>query len=198
VRHKYANIIKAVGHGMITGGRILLRDKVMEDARADYAWETDPELARLDATSPTRASFSRYRQEYAEELRTPYYSSRRFAICTLDGKHIGNCAYYNISEKDGETELGIMIGDRTFWNKGYGKDVICALLDHIFENVQMQRVYLKTLASNYRAQKCFAKSGFKPYVRLVKNGHDFLFMEVYRNDWLEAKEQQRVKETETA
>jgi RimJ/RimL family protein N-acetyltransferase len=172
---------------MINGKKIVLRDKTLDDARADYGWETDPELARLDATSPIRAPFSRYRLDYDEELRNPYSASRRFAIDTLDGKHIGNCAYYNISEKNGETELGIMIGDRDYWNKGYGTDVIQSLLAHIFGNTGMDRVYLKTLASNYRAQNCFLKSGFKPYVRLVKNGHDFLFMEIFRKEWAAAR-----------
>ncbi|OGO39960.1 MAG: hypothetical protein A2147_04645 [Chloroflexi bacterium RBG_16_57_8] len=172
---------------MINGSRIVLREKALEDARSDYTWETDPELARLDATTPIKAPFSRYRLDYAEELRNPYSASRRFAIDTLDGKHIGNCAYYNISETNGETELGIMIGDRDYWNKGYGRDVVCTLLAHIFDNTRLDRVYLKTLASNYRAQNCFLKSGFKPYVRLVKNSHDFLFMEIFRREWETAR-----------
>ena len=172
---------------MISGRKIVLRDKTIEDARDDYTWECDPELARLDATSPVKCSFARYRSDYAEELRIPYSSSCRFAIDTLDGKHIGNCAYYNISERNGETELGIMIGDREYWNKGYGVDVINTLLAHIFESTQLKRVYLKTLATNYRAQTSFRRAGFKPYVRLVRDGHDFLFMEIYRREW--AKQQ---------
>jgi RimJ/RimL family protein N-acetyltransferase len=169
---------------MITGKKTILREKSIDDVSSDYAWETDPELARLDATSPVKTPFGRYRVDYAEELRNPYYASRRFAIDTPDGKHIGNCAYYNISEENGETEMGIMIGDRSYWSKGYGTDVVTTLLAYIFDNTGLNRVYLKTLASNYRAQHCFLKSGFKPYVRLVKNGHDFLFMEIYRKEWL--------------
>lgn len=169
---------------VINGNRIVLRDKTLEDARDDYTWECDPELARLDATSPVKCTFARYRSDYAEELRIHYSASCRFAIDTIDGKHIGNCAYYNISERNGETELGIMIGDREYWNKGYGVDVITALLGHIFQNTQLRRVYLKTLANNYRAQTSFRRAGFKPYVRLIRDGHDFLFMEVFRDDWI--------------
>ncbi len=169
---------------MINGSKIVLRDKTLDDAKNDYTWESDPELAQLDATSPVKYPFARYRSNYGEELRNPYSASCRFAIDTLDGKHIGNCAYYNISERNGETELGIMIGDRDYWNKGYGVDVLSALLAHIFENTPLKRVYLKTLADNYRAQSCFRKSGFKPYVRLVRDGHDFLFMEIHRREWV--------------
>ena len=174
---------------MINGNRVVLRDKTIDDARNDYTWESDPELARLDATSPISYSFARYRSNYGEELRNPYAASCRFAIDTLDGKHIGNCAYYNINERNGETELGIMIGDRDYWNKGYGVDVLATLLAHIFETTRLKRVYLKTLADNYRAQSCFRKSGFKPYVRLVRDGHDFLFMEINRREWVRMAEE---------
>jgi RimJ/RimL family protein N-acetyltransferase len=169
---------------MIKGNRIILRDKSIEDVINDYKWETDPELAALDATIPVKLPFGKYKQDYTEEIRHPYFASCRFAIETIDGKHIGNCAYYHISERIGETELGIMIGDKEYWNQGFGVDVVSTLLNYIFENTALKRVYLKTLASNYRAQTCFRKSGFKPYVRLVRDGYDFLFMEIYRREWL--------------
>lgn len=174
------------GNKVISGTKINLREKRLDDAEMDYKWESDPELARLDATSPVTMPFSRYRIDYAEELQEHYTASHRFAIETKDGKHIGNCAYYNINERHGDTELGIMIGDRNFWDKGYGTDIISTLLDHIFENTRLKRVYLKTLATNYRAQACFQKVGFKPYVRMMKDGHDFLFMEIYRSQWAAA------------
>jgi [ribosomal protein S5]-alanine N-acetyltransferase len=169
---------------MIKGNHIILRDKSINDVQDDYKWETDPELATLDATVPVKLPFNRYKVDYAEEIRNPYFASCRFGIDTLDGKHIGNCAYYHISERAGETELGIMIGERKYWNQGYGVDVVSTLINHIFEHTALKRVYLKTLATNYRAQTCFRKAGFKPYVRLVRDGYDFLFMEIYRREWL--------------
>jgi RimJ/RimL family protein N-acetyltransferase len=183
---------------LITGKAVVLRDKTMEDAPDDFRWESDPELARLDATSPVSCTFARYLADYAEELRNPFTTSCRFGVDTPEGKHIGNCAYYNISERHSETEFGIMIGDRDYWNKGYGVDIITTLLDHIFENTRMKRVYLKTLADNYRAQRCFRKSGFKPYVRLVRDGHDFLFMEIFRREWLMARTEARKTDSEHA
>lgn len=188
-------MVKTQRHVTITGKNVVLREKVLEDAKNDFKWESDPELAHLDATSPVSCSFARYCSDYAEELRNPYSASCRFAIDTLEGKHIGNCAYYNISERNGETELGIMIGDRDYWNKGYGVDVITTLLEHIFENTPLKRVYLKTLADNFRAQTCFRKSGFKPYVRHMRDGHDFLFMEIYRREWLALKKSAPDKQT---
>ena len=171
--------------GMITGSKIILREKSSVDAWNDYAWETDPELSRLDAAPPITITFSRYLADYADELSHSTPTSRQFAIDTLDGKHIGNCSYYNISETRGEAELGIMIGNRNYWDKGYGSDVITTMVNYIFRQTNLNRIHLKTLASNSRAQQCFQKCGFTPYRHWNKDGFSFTLMEIHRKQWQE-------------
>jgi len=170
---------------MITGAKVRLRDKRLADARNDYAWQTDAELVELDAAQPLAISFPRYLFNYASELHYLPPTSHRFAVETLDGKHIGNCTYYNIDEEKGEAELGIMIGDRNYWNKGYGTDIITTLVNHIFRETNLNRLYLKTLHWNRRAQQCFQKCGFTPCGHLYRDGHHFIMMELHRNQWAE-------------
>ena len=173
---------------MISDSKITIREKTQADAWDDYRWDTDPELAHLDATTPLEISFSDYVPEYTSELRSRFSTSRRLAIDTVDGKHIGNCSYYNIREKQGEAELGIMIGDRDYWNKGYGADAVATLVDYIFRQTKLNRIYLKTLESNIRAQKCFPKCGFTPYDHVFRNGYNFVMMETYRSQWQERQQ----------
>src|SRR3989338_675531 len=168
---------------MNNGNRIKLREKDPSDAWDDYSWETDPELAKLDAAPVYQISYSQYLTDYTLDLRAPRTGSRQFAVDTLDGKHIGNCSYYNLDRYRGEVELGIMIGDRDYWNKGYGTDIINALLEHIFKQTSVDRVHLKTLDWNTRAQKCFEKCGFAECSRLSRDGYNFIQMEIYRNNW---------------
>jgi RimJ/RimL family protein N-acetyltransferase len=108
---------------MIIGSRVKLREKKLSDARNDYRWQTSTDLVRLDATPPLKISFSQYLLDYTSFLRHPGSTRRVFAIETFYGKHIGNCVYYNIDEAQEEAEMGIMIGDRSYWSKGYGTDV---------------------------------------------------------------------------
>jgi len=122
---------------MINGNKVRLRSKRLADARSDHTWQKDPELARLDAVTPVSLTFDEYLPEYAGELQYPSPSRRSFAVETLDGKHIGNCVYYNIDEAKGEAELGIMIGDRDYWDKGYGADAVAALINHIFQRTKL-------------------------------------------------------------
>ena len=168
---------------MITGNKVILRDKSLSDVRNDYAWQTDPELAFLDATMTMDVSFAEYLLDYAQQIRNTNHASRRFAVTTLEGKLIGNCSYYHIDEASGEAEVGIMIGDRDYWDKGYGTDAVIALLDYIFRQTDLRRVYLKTLDWNLRAQRCFQKSGFSTYGYRQQDGNNFVLMEMTRPQW---------------
>ena len=165
------------------GEKVVLREKLLSDAEDDYGWRTDEELATLDATRPLRMSFNDFLRYTREEMDYPSPRSRRFAIDTHDGKHIGNCMYYDIDLRRGQAELGIMIGDRDYWSKGYGTDSVNTLLTHIFTSTTIDRVYLHTLEWNQRARNSFAKSGFKEIRPVRRNGLDFIYMEVWRTEW---------------
>lgn len=175
--------MKLVNELIINGTKIIIREKRLSDAQNDYIWESDPQLADLDAVHPLKISFHRYVNDYSYELRIPFQNSRHFGIDTLDGNHIGNCSYYHISEKDGEAELGIMIGNRDYWDKGYGEDTVKTLVDYIFRTTSLKRIYLKTLESNDRALKCFNKCGFVWCGRLLNEGFNFVVMEILRKQW---------------
>ncbi len=170
---------------MIIGRKVILREKRLDDAWDDYTWETDPELVQLDAAPVVAITFSRYLLDYVNELRNSYPTSRRLAVDTLDGQHIGNCSYYDINKSKGKAELGIMIGNRDYWNKGCGTDAVTTIVNHIFCQTKLSRIYLKTLESNIRAQKCFQKCGFAPYGHLAKDGFSFILMGIHHKQWQE-------------
>ncbi len=171
-----------VEHMSIKGNKVVLREKRIEDAPDDYAWRVDDELARLDATRPLRMSYEDFLRYSREELTYPSPRSKRIAIDTHDGEHIGNCMYYDIDLRRGEAELGIMI-DRKYWNQGYGTDTVDTLLHHIFSTTPITRIYLHTLDWNHRARRSFAKSGFLEVKPVRRNGMDFIQMEVWRDAW---------------
>ncbi len=172
---------------MIVGTKVMLREKRTDDAWDDYSWETDPELARLDAAPVLTMSYAEFLEEYTSELYIYYSSGKRFAIDTIDGEHIGNCSYYNYDETKGDTELGIMIGNRDYWDGGYGSDSVITLVDHIFNSTKLNRIYLKTLKGNDRAQKCFRKSGFNKYGESNRGKYHFVLMEIFRADWEQSR-----------
>ena len=165
------------------GEKVRVREKRVKDIQNEYSWRVDPELSRLDATKPMTMSYEDFFRYSKEEMQFPNYRSKRLAVETLEGVHIGNIMYYDLNMQNRQAELGIMIGDKDYWNSGYGTDTVNTLLRHLFTILELDRVYLHTLSWNYRAQASFAKSGFKLVRNVKRGGQDFILMEVLRSDW---------------
>jgi RimJ/RimL family protein N-acetyltransferase len=174
--------LKPLRGNVIIGKKTRLREKKLSDVRDDYRWQSDPELSKLDAAPVLEMSFAIYLLDYSSVLKR---GNTRFplAIDTLESRHIGNCTCYDIDEKKREAQVGIMIGDRDYWDKGYGTDAINTLVDHVFRNSSLDRLYLKTLDWNKRAYRCFEKSGFTDCGKLKHSGHNFILMEIKREQW---------------
>jgi len=172
---------------LLKGDKVLLRQKRVSDADNDYTWRCDPDLTVLDAAPPLRLSRREYVAFSTDEMRYPHTYRRRFAIDSADGEHIGNCMYFDIDDTSQQAEIGVMIGNREYWDRGYGTDAVRTLVRHIFGTTRIDRVYLKTLEWNLRAQRCFGKCGFVKCGRASKNGHDFIIMELHRR-WFESQE----------
>ena len=165
------------------GQLIRLRRKRAADAQDDFEWRRDPELARFDAAAPLRASFDDFFTTFQDELRIPSPFRRVLAVEDMDGHHIGNVMYYNIDDRKGEAELGITIGDKRYWNRGYGTDIVLTFLLYLFTEQNMRRIYLNTLDWNVRAQRAFQKSGFRRTGIARRGLHTFVQMEA-RREWI--------------
>ena len=173
----------------LKGVRVVLRDKRVEDAESDYIWRSDPELARLDAAYPLTMNYDRYLKMFQDQLRYPTPGSHHFGIEVAEGRFIGNCMYYDLDSVNRQAELGIVIGDRDYWSGAYGYDAVVTLLEYMFTERDLKRVYLHTLEWNERAQKCFSRCGFHTLRQVRRMGQDFLLMEVFREEWQEKGEE---------
>jgi len=171
------------------GDLVVLREKRISDARDDYRWRTDVELARFDAARPFAAAFEDYMALYRDELTYPSPYRRSLALEDASGRHIGNVMYYNIDATRREAEIGITIGERECWGRGYGTDAVRTLVRHILRVTGFRRVYLKTLDWNVRAQRAFEKAGFQVCGRSRRGGNVFVVME-YLSSWLDGGSRQ--------
>ena len=177
---------------VVAVGRLVrLREKQEEDAPRDYEWRRDIELAAYDATRPITMSYKTFLKTMSEELRRPSKYRRTYAIEEIDGgTHIGNVMYYGYDSLLREAELGITIGVRPYWARGYGTDAVRTLLGYAFEELELRRMYLHTLTSNIRAQRAFENAGFRRTRQVRRDGYQFERMEISReelDEWLEAE-----------
>tara|TARA_A100001037_G_scaffold78349_2_gene70274 strand:- start:5465 stop:5998 length:534 start_codon:yes stop_codon:yes gene_type:complete len=169
------------------GVKVLIREKRFEDGEDDHSWRANPELAELDAAMPIRQSLKDFLRDYENELKFPTPWVRRYGIDSLEGVHIGNCMVYDIDTIGGQCEIGILVGDKNYWSKGYGREAVKLLIDECFKMENMKRLYLHTLTWNARARRAFAGCGFKEVQQVRRAGRDFILMEIYREEWLRIK-----------
>ena len=95
-----------------------------------------------------------------------------------------NCSFFNLDETHKEAEMGIMIGDKDYWNQGYGTDAVRTALHFIFTNTELDSIRLKTLDWNIRAHKCFLKCGFAVQGNLIVDQYCFILMRINRTDYI--------------
>jgi RimJ/RimL family protein N-acetyltransferase len=168
---------------MISGNRVTLSPKNLSDAPRDYLWQKDAELMALSGNTPLTVSFIQYLTRY----RTGWQKTNAqfLSIKTIsDGRNIGNCAIYDTDCSNSETTIGIFIGERDYWSKGYGTDAVNALSGYVFNEMSLKRINLKTLESNTRALRCFEKCGFKVCGSLLQHGHSYIMMQLSYEDYV--------------
>ena len=173
----------------LRGGKVILREKRLEDAQKDHEWRSDREIARLDAAYPLQMKFEEFLRLFKDQLRYPTPASGRFAMETVDGKYIGNCMYYDMDTVNKRAEIGIVIGERDYWSRGYGYDAVVTIVDYLFSTKSLERLYLHTLEWNKRAQRAFEKCGFVPVNLVRRGGMEFVLMDVEKDRWMEIREQ---------
>lgn len=152
---------------------VLLRPFTEEDLSCMVKWNNDDEVEQY-VHSCLPKSLPECRVWYQENRKEWNY--RIYAIEEAGGKIIGDLELDHISWKSREAELRIRIGEKDYWNKGYGSTAINLVLRHAFEELDLNRVYLRVYASNIRAIRCYLKNGFRKEASLRR---------VWDKDWKE-------------
>lgn len=131
----------------------------MTDVSTGLRWINDPEVTRtLGAYRPMNELRER------EWFESRYKDDKEIGLAIVlkgQDKHIGNIGLHRIDWKNRQAELGIMIGERDEWDKGYGAEAIGLMLGYGFERLNLHRVYLRVYANNPRAIRCYEKAGFR-------------------------------------
>ena len=164
-------------------GRVRLQPIADLDTRA---WRRvashfrDPEIAFLNGTPPNRMPLWLLRRVLKADARRPDRAT--FGIFDEHDDYIGTVELYDIRAH--EATLGIIIGERSHWNHGYGPETIACILGYAFDELGLERVKLHTFADNPRAQAAFRKVGFRELRRVsVPGGRVDVQMDLPRFVW---------------
>lgn len=144
---------------MLAGEKVRLWSIEREDLLKNYIWQNDPNVIYLTGFCPYPKSFFEIEKWYNNLLLNP--TIRTFAIKTKEGEYIGNIELNKIDFQMKKAEMGIFIGESDFLNKGYGYDTVNILLKFAFNQMNLNRIYIKVIEYNQEAMKFFEKFGFK-------------------------------------
>ena len=86
--------------------------------------------------------------------------------------------YYGYDPLRREAEIGITIGNKKFWGRGYGREIMSLMLTVMQSRLALSKVYLHTLSWNVRAQGAFKAAGFQKVSEVVRGGQTYHRMEV--------------------
>jgi len=79
----------------------------------------------------------------------------------VDGEKIGQVNYNKIDQENKKVELDIIIGDGAKMGKGYGTDALKALIKYLFDNFDINKIWVEPRANNPRAVRVYEKIGFQ-------------------------------------
>jgi len=166
-------------------GRVTLRplDEFSEaDWRRLQSHFRDPEIAHLNGTPPNRMPLWLMKRLLRTDSRR--IDRATFGIFDENDEFIGTTELYDLRGR--RATLGIIIGERSHWSRGYGPEAIRALLGYAFGPLGLETVTLNTFGDNERAQRAFKKVGFREVRRQVDaKGRVDVHMELDRRTWTE-------------
>jgi RimJ/RimL family protein N-acetyltransferase len=162
-------------------------------ARAQVRWQRDSEFHRLIDGEPALLNSEKRLKEWAEkQVETGFESDRYyFSVRTLaEEKYIGFLGL-RVDLIHRTAWVGLGIGEREFWSKGYGTDMMKLCLQYAFMELNLARVSLGLHEYNPRALRSYEKCGFRLEGRtrkdVMREGRrtDTLWMGILREEWLE-------------
>ncbi len=127
---------------MLYGKRIRLRGNERSDLPKFVEWLNDPEVRRyLSMSMPISQAVEEH--WFENMLKRPAEEqSLGIEIKDKDGwKLIGNCGFFDLNWRTRSAEVGLFIGEKSCWNKGYGTEVMRLLLQHGFGTLNLNRIY---------------------------------------------------------
>jgi RimJ/RimL family protein N-acetyltransferase len=173
---------------MIKGDRVTLRAIERDDLPRYVTWLNDPEVTHhLELYLPINSDNE---ADWYDAQRKDNSTQNFAVVINEEDVHIGSVGLMSINHREQNAELGIAIGDKTQWGKGYGREAIRLLLDFAFAEMNLHRVYLQVDVSNTQAIRCYLNCGFVEEGRLrdavYHRGHfeDRLIMSVLRSEYL--------------
>lgn len=149
---------------MLETKRLLLKKHTLGNALKMNKWENDKVLLYYDDDVPEDEELVPIEstKKYIEKIiKNNDDSILRLGIHKKEqGLLIGFCMIAFIDTYNKSCKLGITIGEKNEWGKGYAKEAVNELIRYCFEELNMNRIGVEIYSFNDRSIKLFEGLGF--------------------------------------
>ena len=140
--------------------RIYLRALELDDYQISVKWRNDDSITNLLGGSKWFVSMETEKQWVQNAIMQN--KDIRLAICTVEKDiYIGNIYLTGIDYLNRKAQTQILIGNREYWNNGYGTEAMRLLLEYAFNYKNLRRLEAVVLEDNIGSRKMHEKLGYK-------------------------------------
>ena len=134
----------------LTADRVRFTPLQMENIHTHFRWNNDRELNRLDSEIPyEEESFGTFKKRFEQLCNDPSPAHRDFEIHDDEEETLIGVAYVaQISEYHDHALVGVTIGEREYWGRGYGEESLRLLLRFCFQELDLHRVSAESFEYN--------------------------------------------------
>ncbi len=144
----------------LVGKKCYLSPCSLEDAEKWTEWDNDLEVA-IPMGEEAYLVFSHEKEKEALgeviKRQDPVFN----IIDLKTDLPLGRCMFFAIDKVDRKAMFGISIGEKSYWDKGYGQEATKLILDYGFNLLNLNSVMLGVFSYNKRAINCYKKIGFR-------------------------------------
>jgi RimJ/RimL family protein N-acetyltransferase len=141
----------------LKGKKVVLRPLDKEkDLERCLRWINNPEVRQF--VSVFLPTDKKREEEWFDRMNK---NCVRLAIETKRGRLIGNISLGGIDYRHGIGEVGIIIGEKEYWNRNYGTDAAMILLNYGFSELNLRKIRWRAFGFNKRSINCSKKCGNK-------------------------------------
>jgi RimJ/RimL family protein N-acetyltransferase len=147
---------------IIKGMKVALTPQQRENVPTYWKWICDPEVNAGLTNSGACVSIENEYERYDNNIAKASAGSVNFDIHEVNGMRlVGDCALFDINHVEGTAELGIVIGEKDCWNRGYATETVALLARYAFDVLGLGSVILNVYDFNERAVAAYRKAGFR-------------------------------------
>lgn len=142
------------------GPRLGLRSLLLRDVGSTYlSWLKDPEIVRYTEARHEDASLESL-YEYIQAISSKEDEHLFGIFQRVDGRHVGNIKLGPIHPRHRSASLGLIIGEKAFWGRGYASEAIGLTVRVAFEMLNLNKLTAGVISDNIASIKAFKNNLF--------------------------------------